>query len=155
MKRKARNNTKLTLLQERFVNTLFSMEVPNQRKAYMQVYKNCKKPESGDSLASRTLSIVKVKAYYDSLRANTEKKLTFTKAQVLNEIADIAFSKPRDSLKLNALENLGKHLGIYEADNTQKGDITYNIVKFSDVPALPAQKEAPKLVECTELVAEE
>ena len=35
--------------------------------------------------------------------------------------------------KLNALEQLGKHLGVYEADNTQKGDLIVNIVNFSQI----------------------
>jgi phage terminase small subunit len=35
--------------------------------------------------------------------------------------------------KLNALEQLGKHLGLYEADNTQKGDRIINIVNFSNI----------------------
>ena len=35
--------------------------------------------------------------------------------------------------KLNALEQLGKHLGVYEADNAQRGDFVVNIVNFSNI----------------------
>ena len=34
--------------------------------------------------------------------------------------------------KLNALEQLGKHLGLYEADNTQRGNMIFNVVHFSN-----------------------
>ena len=35
--------------------------------------------------------------------------------------------------KLNALEQLGKHLGVYGADNSQRGDKTINIVNFNKI----------------------
>lgn len=36
--------------------------------------------------------------------------------------------------KLNALEQLGKHLGIYEADNTQRSNLIFNVVHFANNP---------------------
>lgn len=57
--------------------------------------------------------------------------------------------------KLSALDQLGKHLGIFEADNAQKGDKTINIINFNNIddtkqiipgPAGPARITGPKSV---------
>lgn len=57
--------------------------------------------------------------------------------------------------KLNALDQLGKHLGIFEADNAQKGDKTINIINFNNIddtkqiisgPAGPARITGSKSV---------
>ena len=57
--------------------------------------------------------------------------------------------------KLNALEQLGRHFGINEADNAQKGDKTINIINFNNIddtqqiisgPAGPARITGPKSV---------
>jgi len=168
----------LTILQQRFVDVLFAMSEPNQRKAYMQVYKNTKRPEVADVCACQALKRPKVAAYLQSLRDKATERTGITAAKVIKELAKIGFSNIEDYLtvdedgethlknfdeieratlaaiesikisitnnkdesrtytttqfklcsKLHALEQLGKHFGIYQKDNEQKAQTIFDIL---------------------------
>ena len=101
---------------------------------------------------------VKVIKAIKKIKADISEKTGLTIAQWLLNVQDTERrakrAKDRTS-EQRAQDMEAKHLGAYEADKKPEGITIFNIVKFSDVPALPSQKEPPKLVECTELVAEE
>ena len=160
---------KLTILQKRFADILFSMPEPNQRQAYIQAgYKA--RGKTADEAASRLARNIKVQTYLDKLSAAITKRTEIDAAKVVRELAKVGFSNIEDYLtvdekgetriksfdqiernvlaaiesikisttrnkddsreytttqfklhsKLNALEQLGKHLGIYDKDNAQR-----------------------------------
>ena len=160
---------KLTIMQERFANILFSMPESNQTQAYIQAgYKA--KGKAAEAHSSRLVRNGMVKAYLDKLRKAVTERTEIDATKVIKELAKLAFSNIEDYLtvdedgetrlknfddiernvlaavesikisttknkddsreytttqfklcsKLNALEQLGKHLGIYDKDNTQR-----------------------------------
>lgn len=79
--------------------------------------------------SSRLLSNVMVQKAVEKAQAKTSKKLEITHERVLNEIAEIAFKAPHtpdnetylsNKDKLNALDKLSRHLGLFERDNDQR-----------------------------------
>lgn len=63
----------------------------NGTKAYMKVYKNCKKEEAAMASASRLLGNVKVKEYINKLQNKVEEKAVVTIENIVDELAAIAF----------------------------------------------------------------
>ena len=80
--------------------------------------------KTADVQGVRLLKNVNVKKYIESRKNKLADNLEITAERTLQEIADIAYMKEPDRFFLNAkvkcLEMLSKHLGIFEADNSQK-----------------------------------
>ena len=101
---------------------------------------------------------VNVKAEIQRLKAETAKRIEITADDVVLSFVDLAKrAKVKDDLgnENRALENIGKHFGVFEADNAQKGDKTINIINFNNIddtkqiisgPAGQARITAPKSV---------
>ena len=82
------------------------------------------------------LTKVNVKAEIQRLKAETTKRIEITADDVVLSFVDVARrAKIKDDLgnENRALENLGKHVGVFEADNAQKGDKTINIINFNNI----------------------
>jgi len=83
--------------------------------------------------ARRLCSIVYIKEGIAQKQAELAEKIGINSENVVRAFVDVqARAKLKGDLvnENRALENLGKHLGIYERDNIQKGDITFNLVHF-------------------------
>jgi phage terminase small subunit len=87
---------KLTLPQRRFVEILFSMEKPNQRKAYEQVYA-CR-GKTADVEAHRTLKLPQVKAYLKKLQKKSEERAIKSAADIIAELELVGFSNIKNYL---------------------------------------------------------
>lgn len=81
---------KLTKNQQLFCQEYLKMGM-NGTKAYMKVYKNCKKEETAMASASRLLGNVKVKEYISELQSKVEEKAIVTIENIVDELAAIAF----------------------------------------------------------------
>jgi phage terminase small subunit len=120
--------TKLTPKQERFVQEyLIDLNATQaairagyaKNRADQTGYENLRKPE--------------IQKRIQALKEKTANKLEITVECVLQERANIAFAKTkhlydgvivRASDKNKALDALDKYLGLYEKDNSQKGEVT-------------------------------
>lgn len=77
-----------------------------------------------------------IKAEIQKLKAKTSEETGIKAEDVVLSFADLAKrAKIKEDLgnENRALENLGKHLGVFEADNAQKGDKTINIINFNTI----------------------
>ena len=91
----------ITILQQRFVETLFNMPEPNQRQAYLQVYTKRKvTPQSADQLANRLLKKVKVQAYLKRLRGNAARKAEISVVKTIKEYSKLAFSNIKNYMNI-------------------------------------------------------
>lgn len=97
----------LTILQQRFVDVLFAMPVPNQREAYLRVYNKRKvKPGSADVLSNRMLKKVKVAAYLNKLRAEATKLAIIDGVKVIKELGKLGFSNIQDFIDIDEDGNI-------------------------------------------------
>lgn len=75
---------------------------------------------------SQLLRIVSIKKRIAHLQRKVADKAGVTAEKITAEFKKIAFGKASKKLtyknKISALENLGKHIGYYEADNEQRKD---------------------------------
>jgi len=140
---------KLTDIQKRFVDIWFNMNF-NGRLAYKQLHPNVTN-ESADVMASKILSLDKVKDYielkHEQLRLKEEIKLSFIVQELTNIVIDVKeetverddtgriTSKPDRANAIKALQQLSK-LGGFE---TKKVDVSINgpidiskLVSFDD-----------------------
>ena len=140
---------KLTDIQKRFVDIWFNMNF-NGRLAYKQLHPNVTN-ESADVMASKILSLDKVKDYielkHEQLRLKEEIKLSFIVGELTNIVLDVKeetverddngriTSKPDRANAIKALQQLSK-LGGFE---TKKVDVSINgpidiskLVSFDD-----------------------
>ena len=116
----------LTQKQKAFVDELLINKY-NQTAAYMKFYK-AKNDATAAVCASQLLRNPKVWEYYQTKIEQLQHKTDITQERVLKEMAAIAFIDLDDykvikgvvkvSDKNKALENLGKHLGIFN-ENTK------------------------------------
>ncbi len=77
-----------------------------------------------------------IKDEIQRLKAETAKRIEITADGVVLSFVDVARrAKVKDDLgnENRALENIGKHFGVFEADNSQKGDKTINIINFNSI----------------------
>lgn len=77
-----------------------------------------------------------IKAEIQRLKAEISKRVEITVDSVVKSFADVARrAKVKEDLgnENRALENIGKHFGVFEADNSQKGDKTINIINFNSI----------------------
>lgn len=75
-----------------------------------------------------------IQDFISELQAETRDRTLVTVDFVINGIKDIAEDGEQENNRLKAFDMLGKHLGVYEIDNTQKTIEINNIsVKFIDV----------------------
>jgi len=128
-----KTTNELTILQERFADILFSMPEPNQKEAYIKAgYKA--RGASAESKASRLVRNGKVKAYIDELRDKRTKKTEIDAEYVISGLKNIVEKNKdeRPGVATKALDLLGKHLGLYEADNAQRGDKQLIIMNFNN-----------------------
>lgn len=96
---------KLTILQQRFADILFSMPEPNQREAYIQAGYKCR-GESADSRASQVASLSKVKAYLKKLRATATKLAVIDGVKVIKELGKLGFSNIQDFVDIDEDGNI-------------------------------------------------
>lgn len=85
----------LTILQQRFVEILFTMQTPNQTKALIEAG-STQRGEAAHVYSSQLLKNPKVKSYLDHLRGNTAQKTEKTAADAVAELAKIGFSNIQD-----------------------------------------------------------
>ncbi len=109
-------------------------------------------------MGSQNLAKISIKAEIQRLKAIASEKRGIKAEDVVKSFVDVARrAKIKDDLgnENRALENLGKHVGVFEADNAQKGDKTINIINFNNIddtkqiisgPAGQARITAPKSV---------
>ena len=79
---------------------------------------------------------ISVKDEIQRLKAVQSEKTGITAENVVKSFVDVARrAKVKDDLgnENRALENLGKHVGVFEADNTQKGDKNITIINFNNI----------------------
>ncbi len=74
----------------------------NATRAYMKVYKTCKKEETAMANASRLLRNDKVQEYIKELQEKTEKKALVSIDDIVNELVAIAFA---DRTKISKVVN--------------------------------------------------
>ena len=76
----------------------------------------------------------KVKAYIDELRDKRTKKTEIDAEYVISGLKNIVEKNKdeRPGVATKALDLLGKHLGLYEADNAQRGDKQLIIMNFNN-----------------------
>jgi len=116
-----RKETKLTERQERFIALLISGK--SRREAVREAGYEVADDKQADSRASEILSNPKVYAAYTELRAqlNAESVMDGVKwVAYLRLIAVDAMRSQDWAGAVAALREIGKHLGLYERDNTQK-----------------------------------
>lgn len=80
--------------------------------------------KTGKTKGEQLSKIVEIKERIVYLQSQLSEETGITAKMVIDEFAKIAFAKISKKIKcsdkVKALENLGKHLGIYEIDNKQK-----------------------------------
>lgn len=83
-------------------------------------------------VASRNIRNDKIILRKEQLQAKSLKEAGVTNQEVLDEFKTIGFGKVSKELtnknKISALENIGKHIGFYEKDNSQKKDTFSELV---------------------------
>ena len=81
----------LTVLQKRFCDILHTMKEPNQGLAY-QLAGSKSDTKAAEAAASRTLRIVKVKRYFDSLQKASTENAIKTKDDIIRRLEGWAFA---------------------------------------------------------------
>lgn len=81
---------KLTKNQQLFCHEYLKMGM-NGTKAYMKVYKSCKKEETARTNASRLLTKANIKNYISELQNKVEEKAVVSIGNIVDELAAIAF----------------------------------------------------------------
>lgn len=141
----------LTTKQEKF--TLVWHEMGNKSEAYRQAYDA--ENMSDKTITNKAFILSKkgdIRAMYDELQDEAREKHTVTVDKLISEYSKIAFadlsgliddngelippSKLPDELKsvmgvdvrdkLKALADLGRYMGLFEKDNQQKAEYTFN-----------------------------
>lgn len=105
----------LTQKQENFC--LFYVELDNASEAYRRAYDvdpDCD-PNTIWSNACQLKSDTKVSQRIGELRSNLTERMEISVERVLSELAGIGFAKQEEksSDRINALDKLGKHLGMF------------------------------------------
>ena len=120
--------TKTTLKQKAFVDELF-INGHNQTAAYKKIYPNVKNDATAAVIASNLLRKPNVSEYHQMRLNELQHKTEITQERVLKEMASVAFI-PLDDAKVikgivkvsdknKALENLGKHLGMFKENGDE------------------------------------
>lgn len=125
-------------------------QLNNQEQIFVDEYLVSLNPEQAALAAKYATTMARTKAYQwvSNSKKNPkpyiyqaiQKKMTarsekagIKAEQVIQEFARIGFTNIKEQLKfsdkLKALENLGKHLGIYEKDNSQQGTTLADFLK--------------------------
>lgn len=115
-------NQKLTDRQEKFCNE-YLIDLNATQAAIRAGYSK----KTADRIGHENLSKLDIQERIQGLRQIIADNQQITPERVIKEFARIAFDvDPKTDKKLNysdknkALENIGKHLGIFEKDNSQK-----------------------------------
>ncbi len=117
-------NKKLTPNQKIFADEW--LKDRNGKRAYKIAYPSVKKDETARANASRLLTKANVKLYISAKLAKLADKTGVTQEYVTNgfkTIADWGLGLEDKQKAIKALENLGKHLGLYEKDNVQRAPV--------------------------------
>lgn len=94
---------KLTTLQRRFVINLVGSDM-SQRQAYIAAGGTAKTEQAQDAAASRMLSDVKVKTFYDSLMESAQVDAVMTKAEALERLSKSARATIHDVCDFKLVE---------------------------------------------------
>jgi phage terminase small subunit len=88
-----------------------------------------------DAAASRMSRNVKVAARVAELKEKVAEKVIITEAELLNELKDVALSKPTEeptyANKLKAIELSGDHIGMF-GKNRGPGSVTVQLILTED-----------------------
>lgn len=117
----------------------------NATRAYMAAYPSVKKESSAASCAAKLLRIAKVSNFIQERLKDRQECVHVTQEDVLRGIMRIAFDVHgcKASVRLRALELLGKHLGMFDKDDLDREEQRARIAKF--------QKEAERTDEMREI----
>lgn len=119
---------KLSIKQERFANIVFMNPDMYAHDAYKLAGYHPRTKESAKACASQLLTNPNLKLYLSQLRAAVSIKTGIDGVSVVESFVDVA-NRAREAKDLanenRALENLGKHLGIFDKDNQQSRQVTF------------------------------
>jgi phage terminase small subunit len=125
-------NRKLTQKQEQSCHDF--IETGNKTEAYRRNYSTKGMTENTLNVeAVKHFNIPKVSQRVKELQEELQRKSMVTAEFVINGFKEIALSGEVEANRLKAFDLLGKHLGIYEKDNTQKPGTTANIIIDKEV----------------------
>ena len=126
MPKKTKKKNKLSPIRVRFSKEF--MQSLNATQAYFNVYK-CTMAAARRA-GSRMLTNVDVQEYIQTQRDKEAKTAGVTQQMLIDEYKKIAFGKVTKASvlshadQLKALNDLGKHLGLFAEDNKQKAALT-------------------------------
>ena len=90
------------------------------------------------SIGCENLNKPEIQNYIAELQENKSQQLNISFEDVVNGVWGIAQTGEKDSDRLKAYDQVSKHLGFYEKDNTQKQSVTNislkDMVSFNDKP---------------------
>lgn len=114
------NTDGLTILQQRFVANLLSMEKPNQTQALVNAGSK-QTGRSAEVYASQLLSKPIIKAYIAKRQAEISEKTSITVESQVNwtkKLRDQASTSNHHTAALTANDQLNRHIGFYNADTS-------------------------------------
>ena len=91
----------------------------NATRAYKAAYPSVKRDETAAAAASRLLSFVNVQDYIQEHMQARQERTQIRQDDVLRQIQEMAQGAESETVRLRALELLGKHLGLFDPRKDQ------------------------------------
>lgn len=91
----------------------------NATRAYKAAYPSVKRDETAKSAASRLLTYVDVQTYIQEHMQARQERTQIRQDDVLRQIQEMATGAESETVRLRALELLGKHLGLFDPRKDQ------------------------------------